>query len=111
MAKLLWQVYFAEMLARNISGILRLLVMCFPPSHIAIRTPLSCSRAAIKSAKIPTKISFQMLFNCSGNVPCMVRPLLVSIRSMDVLAGGLPAVLPEWDWHPCVPCSERATLV
>jgi len=65
MAKLLQQVYFAEMLAGNISGILRLLVMCFPPSHIAIRTPLSCSRTAIKSAKIPAKISFQMLFNCS----------------------------------------------
>jgi len=40
MAKLLRQVYFAEMLAGKISGILRLLVMCFPPSHIAIRTPI-----------------------------------------------------------------------
>jgi len=60
---MLRQVYFVGMLAGNISGILRLWVMCCPPSHIGIRTPLSCSRAAEKSAKFLAKISFQMLFN------------------------------------------------
>src|SRR6266511_3524006 len=102
MAKMLPEVYFAEMLAGNISEILWLLVRVFSPfSHCPKNSSFlfqSCRKIGKKSGKdfIPDVVQYTYLFNdLSGNLLCMIWHLLVSICSIDVLASGLPAVLPE----------------